>query len=202
MARYDTPNDNNSTGATRDRARQPALPAADEGHLAVDVANGPGTTGSAADRAERDHRIGRPDDEHLDDAHGHRQPGRRSTRRYYFQYGTSPNYGATTASTDAGFGHVRRRREHATLSGLTPGATYHYRLVAKNSLGTDYGQDATFTTNAAPIATTGRPPTVSATSESLAGTVNPNGVDTTYYFEWGTSAAFGNKTAGHRRRRR
>jgi hypothetical protein len=113
---------------------------------------------------------------------------------YYFQYGTSPNYGTTTTSTDAGSG-TDDVGITTTLTGLTPGATYHYRLVAKSSLGSDYGQDATFTTNAAPVATTGTATAVSATSESLAGTVNPNGTDTTYYFEWGTSAALGNKTA-------
>jgi hypothetical protein len=112
---------------------------------------------------------------------------------YDFQYGTSPNYGATTPSTNAGSG-TSDVGITVSLSSLTPGATYHYRLVAKNSLGTDYGQDATFTTNAAPVATTGSATALSATSESLAGTVNPNGTDTTYYFEWGTSAALGNKT--------
>ncbi len=36
------------------------------------------------------------------------------------------------------------------LSGLTPGTTYHYRLVAENRLGTTYGYDYTFSTPAAP----------------------------------------------------
>jgi hypothetical protein len=42
--------------------------------------------------------------------------------------------------------------------------------------------------------TTGPATTVSSTSESLSGTLNPNGVDTTYYFEYGTSASFGETT--------
>jgi hypothetical protein len=113
--------------------------------------------------------------------------------KYYFEYGTSPNYGATTASVDAGSG-TSDVDITMLLTGLTPGATYHYRLVVTSSLGTGYGEDATFTTNAAPLATSGAAIAISATSESLAGTVNPNGTDTTYYFEWGTSAAFGNRT--------
>jgi len=112
---------------------------------------------------------------------------------YFFQYGTSANYGQSTASSDAGSGSVDVAAS-ATLSGLTPGATYHYRLVAKNSDGTDYGQDGTFTTNAAPLATTGSATPISATAESLGGTVTSNGADTTYYFEWGTSSSFGHTT--------
>ncbi len=44
------------------------------------------------------------------------------------------------------------------------------------------------------MATTGVATAGSATSESLAGTVDPNGVDTSYSFEWGTTAALGNRT--------
>jgi hypothetical protein len=35
----------------------------------------------------------------------------------------------------------------ANVSGLTPGATYHYRLVATNATGTTTGADKTFTTS-------------------------------------------------------
>jgi hypothetical protein len=113
---------------------------------------------------------------------------------YYFEYGTSPNYGQQTAPASAGSG-FDDVAVSVQLSGLIPGATYHYRLVATSALGASYGQDSTFTTNAPPVAMTGSPTTVSPSAESLSGMVDPNGVDTTYYFEWGTSAAFGNKTA-------
>ena len=109
---------------------------------------------------------------------------------YYFEYGTSPNYGETTSSTDAGSGSDTVSVTYA-LAGLSPGQTYHYRLVAMNSLGGAYGQDATFQTSAAPSVTSGLATSVSSTSESLTGTINPNGVDTTYYFDYGTTASFG-----------
>ena len=48
-----------------------------QGNLAADVASGTGDTGTAAQRAERDHRIGRRDHEQLDDPHGHGQSRRR-----------------------------------------------------------------------------------------------------------------------------
>ncbi len=109
---------------------------------------------------------------------------------YYFEYGPSANYGQTTASTGAGAG-TNDVPVTLALAGLVPGETYHFRLVATNSLGVAYGQDATFQTSAAPSVTTGPATSVSSTSESLSGTINPNGADTTYYFEYGTTASFG-----------
>jgi hypothetical protein len=109
---------------------------------------------------------------------------------YYFEYGTSPNYGGASLPVDAGSGSNPVSITYA-LAGLSPGETYHYRLVATNVDGSSYGQDATVQTSAAPSATTGPATTVSPTSVTLSGTLNPNGVDTTYYFEYGTSASFG-----------
>ena len=161
-------------------------------HFTALISNTSGTTGNAATAPSASTNSVDQTTNTSTKITGSVNPGGADTT-YYFQYGTSPNYGATTTSTDAGSG-TSDVGVTTTLTGLIAGATYHYRLVAKNSLGTGYGQDATFTTNAAPVATTGDATTLSATSESLAGTVNPNGTDTSYFFEWGTSAAFGNKT--------
>ncbi len=73
---------------------------------------------------------------------------------YYFEYGTS--YGSTTTETDAGSG-TEEVSVSADLTGLSEGTTYHFRLVATNSAGTNYGDDTTFTT-------TTTPPTVSSTN--------------------------------------
>ncbi len=64
---------------------------------------------------------------------------------YYFEYGTDTNYGSTTPSTDAGSG-TSDVSVSANLTGLSAGTTYHFRIVATNSVGTSYGSDATFTT--------------------------------------------------------
>ena len=70
---------------------------------------------------------------------------------YYFQYGTSSLYGAvTTAGTvPAGSGRVKVT---AAISGLAPVTTYHYRLVAQNSLGVARGGHRTFKTKPKPLA--------------------------------------------------
>lgn len=63
---------------------------------------------------------------------------------YYFQYGTSTAYGATTPGSNAGAG-ASPLQESGALNGLTPGTVYHYRIVAVSNAGTVDGSDATFT---------------------------------------------------------
>ena len=51
------------------------------------------------------------------------------------------------------------------------------------------------TTGQATLATTGQASPVASTSATLNGTVSPGGLDTSYYFEYGTSAtSLGSKT--------
>jgi Putative peptidoglycan binding domain len=112
---------------------------------------------------------------------------------YYVQYGTSPNFGDTSGSAVIA-GANGPTGVDVPLGGLTPGMTYYYRLVAESAAGLADGASATFTTSSTPGVSTGSPASASATTETLTGTVTPNGLDTTYYFEWGSSAAFGNVT--------
>ncbi len=67
---------------------------------------------------------------------------------WWIQYGTTSAYGTQTAAADLGAGSAPVAVT-GYLSGLAPATTYHYRLVAENSLGTTYGYDYTFTTAAA-----------------------------------------------------
>ncbi len=115
---------------------------------------------------------------------------------YYFEYGTSTNYGAKTASTDAGSGFANQSVS-AALSGLSPNTTYHYQLVATYALGMAVGGDKTFTTGAPqpPVVTTGAATSLATTSATLTGSVNPQGQSTTYHFEYGQTTAYGSRTA-------
>ena len=112
---------------------------------------------------------------------------------WYVDYGTSTSYGTKSASVNAGSG-TANIAVSANLTGLTPGATYHYRVVATNSSGTTRGADGIFTTSAAPVAVTGSATSVTVTSATLNGTVDPNSRATSWYFEYGTSTSYGSKT--------
>jgi hypothetical protein len=121
-----------------------------------------------------------------------------SSTKYYFQYGTSINYGSTTHSTNAG-GESSNVTVSASISNLTPGTRYHCRLVATNAGGTTNGNDVTFTTTGQPpptpaAATTSAASSIDTTSATLNGTVNPNGSSTTYDFQYGTSINYGSTT--------
>jgi parallel beta-helix repeat protein len=113
---------------------------------------------------------------------------------YYFEYGTTTSYGSTTTTTSAGSG-TSAIAVSSDISGLELGTTYHFRLVATNSVGTTNGSDQTFTTNAlAPSVTTDAATSVASDTATLNGTINPNGTGTTYYFEYGTTTTYGSTT--------
>jgi hypothetical protein len=96
---------------------------------------------------------------------------------YFFQYGTTSIYGATTASTSAGAGNVRVRAI-ANVTGLAPFTTYHYRIVAQKGNRLVKGRDRTFKTKRQPLGVTlsGTPnPVRSGGSTTLAGTLTGTG---------------------------
>lgn len=63
---------------------------------------------------------------------------------YFFQYGTTTAYGLQTNPGHAGNGNSVVA-VHSNITGLTPGTTYHYRLVAQNATGISNGADQTVT---------------------------------------------------------
>lgn len=84
----------------------------------------------------------------------------------------------------------------ASLSGLTPGATYHYRLVATNSKGSVDGPDQTFTETPAALIEGPWSTDVSATSATIQARIDPLGASTTYRLEYGSSASYGHVVTG------
>jgi hypothetical protein len=121
----------------------------------------------------------------------------------YFEYVPAAEYapaatdpygaGGRTAIEALPAGHTLETVERVVLTGLLPGTTYHYRMVASNAAQTTYGPDETFTTapGTPPVASTGGADEVAATSATLSGTVDPRGVSTSYVFETGTSTTYG-----------
>jgi hypothetical protein len=64
---------------------------------------------------------------------------------YHFDWGTTAAYGNSTAPAPAGRG-VGAGEVSAAIAGLTPGTTYHFRVVATNPSGTTESADGTLTT--------------------------------------------------------
>jgi hypothetical protein len=71
---------------------------------------------------------------------------------YYFQYGETTSYGSAVPAGGAGVGSGTETVPVSnTATGLNPGTTYHYRLVAENAGGqATYGSDHVFTTATPP----------------------------------------------------
>jgi hypothetical protein len=67
---------------------------------------------------------------------------------YRFEYGPTTGYGQSVPVDFEGQAGASYSPRHVSqpVSGLVPGTVYHFRLVARNSVDTTYGDDATFTT--------------------------------------------------------
>jgi hypothetical protein len=118
-----------------------------------------------------------------------------SATTWSVEYGRDTKYGSQTPAQDAGSG-TTSANVSATIDGLSPKTVYHYRFVAANGSGTATGADGVVTTAAAqpPDVVTGAATGVSGTSATLNGTVDPNGRPATWYFEYGTTTAYGSRT--------
>jgi len=83
------------------------------------------------------------------------------------------------------------------IEGLKAGMTYHYRLVAVNERGTRRGEGRTFTLPATtkPMVETGKASRITATSAKIDGRVNPLGLATEFFVEYGLDQKYGAKTA-------
>ena len=111
---------------------------------------------------------------------------------YFFQYGTTPALGSTTASTAFSGGE---EKVALTLSELHAGQTYFFRIAAENENGTNYGLIREFETpTAVEGLSTGPVANLQPESATLTGSLSPNGFDAHYYFQWGPTTAYGNET--------
>jgi NHL repeat/6-bladed beta-propeller len=77
-------------------------------------------------------------------------------------------------------------------AGLSKNTTYHFRAVAESAAGRVEGDDRTFKL-VPPRAITEAATAVEATQATLNGKVDPEGSATNYWFEYGTTTAYGTK---------
>jgi hypothetical protein len=110
-----------------------------------------------------------------------------------FEYGLTTAYGTTIAATPGSVTGAVATAVSASISGLTPYTTYHYRVVSSNAGGSTNGNDMTFTTVAVPASVnTLMASSVTETTATLNGSVNANYAPTNVTFEWGLTTAYGN----------
>lgn len=104
----------------------------------------------------------------------------------WFEWGTDPvlNGWAVTSSDNVGAGSASVAIQ-TPLANLTPGTTYYFRVAAQNTEGTSKGAIESFKPSQIPSATTNAA-TFTSRSATLNGSVNPNGLETNYWFVWGT----------------
>lgn len=109
-----------------------------------------------------------------------------------FEYGTTTSYGQTVTASPSSVEGMTNTDVSASITGLTAGTSYHFRVKAVNSVGTTYGSDMTFTTEGlAPTATTLDATSKTSTGATLNASVNANMASTTVTFEYGTTTSYG-----------
>jgi|GEM_PF-171573 len=110
-----------------------------------------------------------------------------------FEYGLTTAYGSSVSATPSSIpGDQADYTVSASITGLTNGTTYHYRVVADNAFVSPVnGSDMTFTTGTTPTVATDDVSSVTSNSATLNGTVNAQNKTTTVTFEYGTDTNYG-----------
>ena len=127
---------------------------------------------------------------------GEVNPGGEEVTSCQFEYGISTSYGHTSPCTPAPGSGTSSVPVGAEITGLTAQTIYHYRLVARNAHGPRAGTDHEFATSVAVEGLLTRPASeVQAMSATFNGSLEPNGNDTHYFFEYGPIGSYGSVTA-------
>ena len=112
----------------------------------------------------------------------------------FFEFGESPSYGSEVGCTPGAPLNAETAVE-AVLPGVEGEKTYHYRVVAKTASGTNFGTDRMITPHNVHGLKTEPATNVERTRVKLHGFYEGTGLDTHYYWEWGTTEAYGNQSA-------
>ncbi len=126
--------------------------------------------------------------------HGRVDPHASQTT-FWFEYGVTTDFGRVSAFQSAGTGSGAVAVS-AAVSGLNPQTKYYFRVNAQNQYGTVNGSTQSFTTNGppagvAPSATTRSTNAIGTSTATMRGTVDPNGTETKYWFEYSTDSLLG-----------
>jgi hypothetical protein len=126
--------------------------------------------------------------------HGTINPDGLDTTDCHFEYGptTAYNEGAVTCAEGKVLTGSADSQVSAVLENLTPGTTYHYRLVSNNVNGVSTpGADQTFKPLGPPIISNETVSDVNTDNATVGAEIDPSGLPTTYHFEIGTDTSYG-----------
>ena len=114
-----------------------------------------------------------------------------------FEYGTTTAYGKTASCSSLPGSGSSPVAVSASVSGLTPGTTYHFRISATNAGGTGKGADQELkTVPNAPTVVRKAASSIAQSTATVNATVNPNGGEVTKCeFEYGTTNAYGSSAS-------
>lgn len=114
-------------------------------------------------------------------------PGGEEVTTCEFAYGPTTSYGKTAPCNPAPGSGSAPVAVSAAVSGLAPATEYHFKLIAGNANGVNHkAADATFTTQVAVEGVQSEGASeVLGTTATLNGSLQPNGFDTHYFFEYG-----------------
>ncbi|HYC86315.1 MAG TPA: M4 family metallopeptidase, partial [Chryseosolibacter sp.] len=116
---------------------------------------------------------------------GSLQP-RGDTVSYYFEYGTTPDLGNSSAT------YKYTGTVEGIITGLQSETLYYIRLVATNENGSTFSPVTTFSTiSLTPLVRIRLAVDVTETTATLHGEINPNSLSTSFYFEYGPTPDLG-----------
>jgi hypothetical protein len=113
---------------------------------------------------------------------------------WYVRYGTTPALGQVSAIRALGSSTAPVTLS-VPLRGLLAHTSYYFDVVATNAAGTSLGSQISFVTTGVPIIVAQSIRDLATTSVTLAGTIIPDGHETRWYFQYGTTLAYGVNTA-------
>ncbi len=110
-----------------------------------------------------------------------------------FEWGKTTAYseGSVSCAEGKAFAGAADHPVSATVGGLSLGTTYHFRLAAKNGNGTySYGADRSFQAQGPPSSPAAFVSDVNTDGARLNASIDPNGGDTSYRFEYASLPEF------------
>jgi phospholipase C len=110
---------------------------------------------------------------------------------YHFEWGTTPSLGNSTPNKQAIQGSSSPA---TTVTGLTTGTRYYYRVDATNSVGTTDSNIISFVPADGPRVYLSPVTSIGPDTGTLNGQVNPFNSTTTAYFQWGPNGSLANVT--------